>query len=105
MASGAAQRDVRASSDDDRDGWLRRGQDQRFVQVEELAVVSDRCARQQRPKDAQGLVHAASAGTGIDAADLELVRVLAADADAEYEPAGVPLGHGRELTGHQHRMA
>ena len=60
---------------------------------------------EQRPKDAQGFVHAAPASTGIDAADLELVRVLATDTDAEGEPAGVPLGHRRELTGHQHGMA
>ena len=60
---------------------------------------------EQRAKDAQGFVHAASPSTWIDAADLELVRVLAADTNPECEPAGVALGDGRELTGHQHGMA
>ncbi len=83
---------------------MRRGQDQGFVQVEELAVVSYRCSCEQRPEDAQGFLHAASPSTWIDTTDLELVRVLATDTDAEYEPAGVPLGHGGELTGHQHGM-
>ncbi len=93
-APGAAERGVGATSDDDGDGWLRRGQDQGVVEVEEFAVVSYRCSCEQRPKDAQGFVHAASASTWIDTADLELVRVLATDTDAECEPAGVPLGHG-----------
>ena len=83
---------------------MRRRQDQGFVQVEELAVVSYRCSREQRPKDAKRFVHAASPGMWIDTADLELVWVLATGTHAEYEPAGVPLGHGGELTGHKHGM-
>ena len=71
-----------------------RGQDQGLVEIEEFAVVRYRCSREQRPKHGQGFVHAASPSTRIDTADLELVGVLAADADAEYEPAGVPLGYG-----------
>ena len=75
-------------------GWLRRGQDQGFVQVEELAVVGYRRSREQRPKDTQRFVHPASPGAWIDTADLELVRVLATGTNAEDEPAGVPLRHG-----------
>ena len=77
-------------------------QDQGFVQVEEFAVVSYRCSCEQRPEDGQGFIHAAAASTWIDTADLELVRVLATDTDAEYEPAGVPLGYGGELSCNQH---
>ena len=32
------------------------------------------------------------------------MRVLATDTDAEYEPAGVPLGYGGELSCNQHGM-
>ena len=104
-APGAAERDVGTTPDDDRDRWLRCGQDQGFVHVEELAVVGDRCSGEQGPQDAQRFVHAAPPGAWVDTADLELVRVLAADSDAEGEPAGVPLRHGGELSGHQHGMA
>ena len=99
---GAAQRGIGATSDDDGDGWLRHGQDQGVVQVEELAVVSYRSSCEQRPEDAQGFVRAAAASTWIDAA-VRARAVLATDTDAEDRRPGYP-NIGRELTGHQHGM-
>jgi hypothetical protein len=66
--------------------------------------VGDRAAGQQRPDQGQGLVGTAAALVGVDLADLELVRVLAADADAEDQPRGRQLGDGRELARDQDRV-
>ena len=59
----------------------------------------------QAAQDLQAFVHPPSACLGVDAADLDLVRVLAADPDTEREPTGCQLRDGGELTGDRHRVA
>ena len=59
----------------------------------------------QAAQDLKAFVHPASARLRVDAADLDLVAVLAADPDAEREPAGRELRDRRELAGDRNRVA
>ena len=52
----------------------------------------------------QRLVGAAAARLRIDAADLDLVAILAADADAEHQAPGRRFGERRELARNRHGM-
>jgi hypothetical protein len=96
-------RRIGSSSHDQRD--RRRGHDEGVDQREELAVERDRRAAGQAPQDPEALVHPASARLRVDAADLDLVGVLAADPDAECQPAGRELGDRGELAGDRDRVA
>ena len=53
----------------------------------------------------QALVHSASTRLRVDAADLDLVAVLAAEPDAEREPTRRELRDRRELAGNGDRVA
>jgi hypothetical protein len=68
-------------------------------------VEGDRRAGAERPQDRQALVHAPPARARIDAADLELVAILAAQPDTEGQPPGRQLGDRRQLARDRHRMA
>ena len=80
------------------------GSDARFVHDEHLAVDVDRVAREQAPDDRQPFVHPSPAGARVDAADLELVRIVAAEPDSEHEPPGCELRERGDLAGHRDRM-
>ena len=83
----------------------RRWDDQRQVEVDMAAMEGERSATEQPPNRGQALVHAPPAGRRINPAHLDLVAVLAADADAEHQPArGKALEIG-QLPGHQGGMA
>ena len=102
---GAADRRIRSSAHDERYRRRRRRQDQGVVEREELAVEGDRRAVGQASQDLKAFVHPASTRLRVDAADLDLVAVLAADPDAEREPAGRELRDRRELAGNGDRVA
>jgi hypothetical protein len=53
----------------------------------------------------QAFVHPAATRLWVDATDLDLVAVLAADPDAEREPAGRELRDRGELPGDRNRVA
>ena len=72
--------------------------------VEVFAVEGHRLAGQERPEDGEGLVAAPAPGARVDTADLDLVAVLAADADAEDEPARRQLAEGRDGAGDRQRV-
>ena len=71
---------------------------------EELAVEGDRRAFAEAAQDLQAFVHPASTRLRVHAADLDLVGVLAADPDAQREPAGCELRERGELAGDRNRM-
>src|SRR5262249_37064535 len=102
---GAGDRGLRSSADDQRYPWRRRGENQRVIEREELALERDRGAVGEAAQDSKTFVHPASTRLGVHTADLDLVRVLAADSDAEREPAGCKLCDRRELPRDRDRMA
>ena len=53
----------------------------------------------------EAVVHTAPACAGVHAADLELVRIVAAQSDPEHQPTGCELRQRRELARHRHRVA
>ena len=93
------------AADGDRDGRLRRRNDLGVANREELAVTADRFAVGQRAQELQRLVRSASARGGVNATDLELVRIFATDPDAEGQPARCQLGDAGELACHQHGVS
>ena len=72
---------------------------------EHLAVVVGGLTREERSHHGEAVVHAAPACAGVHAADLELVRIVAAQSDPEHQPTGRELRQRRELPRHGHRVA
>ena len=77
----------------------------RVAKREELAVKAHRLALGKLAQDLERFVHPPPAGARIHPTDLKLMRVLAADANAESQPAGGKLSDAGELARHQYRMA
>jgi hypothetical protein len=96
---------VRAPADDDRNRGGRRGRDDRLVEVEVRAVEADRRAGQQLANDDQALIHSLAPRRRVHPAHRDLVTVLAAYPDPQYQPSGSELGKVSQLAGHQHGMA
>ena len=69
-----------------------------------ITLDADRRSLGQATKDAKGRVHPASTCLRLDPADLQLVRILAADPDAEDESPRRSLGDRGELTGNRNRV-
>ncbi len=102
---GAVHRGPRAPGDRDADRRVGRREDQRVADVDELALQRGGLAAQQRSQERQALVHTPPARARVDAADLDLVAILAADARRQREPAGRELGDRRHLPSDDHRVA
>ncbi len=75
------------------------------MQCEVRSVVVDGLTRHQLTDDVQRLVHPAAPCCRIDTTDLDLVGILATDADAEQEPARRQGGEVGELPGDGDRVA
>jgi hypothetical protein len=72
--------------------------------VKELAREVDGPSAEQRAEQGQTLVHASSSRARVDAAELDLPAVVAADADPEHQAAASILPERRELARDRHRM-
>ena len=87
-AAGAFERRVGAAADEDRDRRIGRGADGRIADAEVATREVDRVAGQEGAHERQRFGGSPSARAGVDAAQLELARIVAADADPEREAAG-----------------
>ena len=96
---------IGAAADKHRDrgvwGWADPG----VLNVEESAAETDLVPGQQTTDEVERLGRACTTGSRVDAAQLELVRVIATDADPEREPSGRDQRDRRELTGDGRRVA
>jgi len=75
------------------------------VDREHPAVEVDGAAREQAAQHGEALVHPPAPGAGIDAAHLELVRVVTAHPDPEHQPPGGQLRERRHLPRHRDGVA
>src|SRR5215510_9727962 len=88
LTAGAGQRRVRAAADPDRRRLLHGlGIDRHRVEACEASVEAGRRVAPERSHRVDAFVDPGAPLLVGDAAELELLRVLAADADAEYQPA------------------
>ncbi len=101
----AAQRRLGPAADRERNARRRRRCDLRVLYVEELASMGHALTPQQRAQDRDRLVGPATAGARIYSTDRKLVPVLAADTDAENEPAGSKHLDVGKLAGDECRVA
>jgi hypothetical protein len=105
VARGAPQRRLGAPADHDRDRRIRGRPDQGLLEREELALQRAGLSREEPAQRHQRFVGAATSRRGVQAADLDLVAILAADADPEDEPPRRRLGERGELARDEHRVA
>ena len=103
MASRAADGRFRAAADDH--GYGRGRQDSSGLDIDVVAREGHRVASQEPTQHGEALLHPSTARAGIDAADLELVGVFAAEPDAEGEPARCQPLERRDLAGDRDGVA
>ncbi len=81
----------------DRHGRRRSRRHPCAVHREHLPVVVDSLARKKRAHDGEAVVHPPAARPDVHAADLELVRIVAAQSDPEHQPTRCELRQRAEL--------
>jgi hypothetical protein len=104
VARGAAQGGFGTSADRDRQGRVRGGTDPGLLEAEELALEVEGLTPEQSAQRREAGVRAAAPGSGVDAADLDLVAVLAADARSENDSPRSGGAERRELARDGDRM-
>ena len=106
LTARASQRRVGAPADPDRRKLLHGlGIDRDRLEAREAPVEARRRVAPERAHRVDPLVHAGAALLVRNAAELELLRILAADADAEHEPAAREHVERRRLLGGHRRRA